>query len=224
WPGRGVPPTTWAAGGGRHVDHRHAHARGVARRLPCRVPVLPDGRAVVSRVRRNHGRAGEPSPPGSEQPMIKPLAYGYMRMPDDMPDELACELQQAIKRRAEDEGFCLVSTYYEDVPCTMRAWDQLLEELKRTEAHTVIVPAEEHLSTNRIMRESMVAMLGLVADAWVLVADYLPRDPVLQAEMRTVAAGWLPLVSANRSGDLGQPPGATVDASSPIAVGPSRGR
>src|SRR5262249_2976783 len=175
WPGGAWrAPTTWAAGGGRHVDHRHAHARGVARRLPCRVPVLPGGTALVSRVRRSHGRSGEPSTPGSHQPMIKPLAYGYMRVPDDMPDELAYELQQAITRQAADEGFCLVSTYYEDVPCTMRAWDQLLEELKRTEAHTVIVPTEDHLSTNKIMRENMATTLELIADAWVLVADHHP--------------------------------------------------
>src|SRR5215475_467631 len=153
--------------------------------------------------------------------MIKPLAYGYLRVPDDMPDELACELQQAIRRQAEDEGFCLASTYYEDVSCTMRAWDQLVEELKRTEAHTVIVPTEDHLSPNKILRDSMVAMLGLVAGAWVLVADYHrwycraldpPRDPVLHAAVRTVAAGWLPLVSTTprRGGKLGQPPGLGV--------------
>jgi len=166
--------------------------------------------------------------------MIKPLAYGYMRVPDDTPDELACELQQAIKRQAEDEGYCLVSIYYEDVPCTMHAWSQLVEELERTEAHTVIVPTEDHLSTNKIMRDSMITMLSLHAGAWVLVADHhrwycraldLPHDPVLQVGMPTVITGWLPLVSANRSGeDPGQPPGVAVTAGPRVALGPCRGR
>ena len=88
--------------------------------------------------------------------MIKPLAYGYLRVPDDMPNELARELQQAIKKQAESEGFCLVSAYRENAPCAMRAWGQLVEELKRAQAHTVIVSTGHHLSTNRIMRESML--------------------------------------------------------------------
>jgi DNA invertase Pin-like site-specific DNA recombinase len=99
---------------------------------------------------------------------VKPLMYGYMRAPDDVPDDELDRTVDEMQRFAETEGYCYAATFFEYEPGSRAAFDELIQELKRAEARHVVVPSLEHLSSHRLLCSSMVERLGADANAFVL--------------------------------------------------------
>lgn len=99
---------------------------------------------------------------------MKPLIYGYLRAPDETPDEELDGLVSELQRYAEAEGYCYAATFFEYEPGSRAAFDELIQELKRAEARHVVVPSLEHLSSHRLLCSSMVERLEADASAFVL--------------------------------------------------------
>jgi DNA invertase Pin-like site-specific DNA recombinase len=99
---------------------------------------------------------------------VKPLIYGYMRLRGDEPESDIRQMELVLKDYAEREGYCLATIFYEEDNGTRSAFEELIEELKRSEAHCVIVPAIEHLSGHALLRISMIVRLEEMAGASVL--------------------------------------------------------
>lgn len=99
---------------------------------------------------------------------IQPLAYGYMRMPCDADDQVIRILERRLKTYAEEHGFCFATIFHEHQSSTRAAWDELATELRRADAHHVIVPSLSHVSSHSILRISMLSQLEEDAKAEVL--------------------------------------------------------
>ncbi|MGH3613433.1 MAG: recombinase family protein [Pseudonocardia sp.] len=99
---------------------------------------------------------------------MKPLMYGYMRAPDEVPDDDLDRAVHEMQHFAETEGFCYATTFFEYQHGSRAAFDELIEELKRAEARHVVVPSLEHLSSHRLLRGHMVDRLETDAHAHVL--------------------------------------------------------
>ncbi|MGL5866525.1 MAG: recombinase family protein [Dermatophilaceae bacterium] len=102
---------------------------------------------------------------------IQPLMYGYLRAPEEMPDDDLDRAVHHLQRYAETEGYCYATTFLEYEPGSQDAFAELIAELKRAEARHVVVPSLEHLSSHRLIRASMVDRLELDASASVLTPD-----------------------------------------------------
>ncbi|GLZ30653.1 hypothetical protein Lesp02_28420 [Lentzea sp. NBRC 105346] len=99
---------------------------------------------------------------------MKPLMYGYMRAPDDVPDDELDRTVDEMQRFAETEGYCYAATFFEYQDGSRAAFDELIQELKRAESRHVVVPSLEHLSSHRLLLYSMVERLEIDANAHVL--------------------------------------------------------
>ncbi|MEV7321235.1 recombinase family protein [Streptomyces sp. NPDC093970] len=99
---------------------------------------------------------------------MKPLMYGYLRAPDDVPDDELAHTVEELKRYAATEGFCYATTFFEYQDGSRAAFEELTAELKRAEARHVVVPSMDHLSSHRLLRSHMVERLELDANALVL--------------------------------------------------------
>lgn len=102
---------------------------------------------------------------------MKPLMYGYMRAPDDVPDDELDRVVSEMRRFAETEGYCYATTFFEYQNGSRAAFDELIAELQRAEARHVVVPSFAHLSSHRILCSNMVERLELDANAFVLTPD-----------------------------------------------------
>lgn len=119
--------------------------------------------------KRIHRRGGRPRWYGDGQ--VTPLIYGYLRVAYETRDEEILLAERELRRVAEAEGFCLVTIFHDCNAGSYAALNELTEELKRVEAHHVIVPSLAHLSRHPILRACMLAYLRLHADARVLSLD-----------------------------------------------------
>jgi hypothetical protein len=99
---------------------------------------------------------------------MRPLAYGYVRVRDDKDDQLLHRVELKLRQFASGAGFCLATIFCEDLPGQHRAFDELASELRRADAHHVIVPSMAHLSDNPLLQNHRLAHLALEADAEVL--------------------------------------------------------
>jgi len=99
---------------------------------------------------------------------MRPLMYGYMRVHDAEEDNTILQLEAELRNFAVRNGFCFGTIFHEHVPGSYAAFDELIEELQRADAHHVIVPSTRHLAENRILRESLLSRLDSHAQARVL--------------------------------------------------------
>ncbi|MFC1419369.1 recombinase family protein [Streptacidiphilus cavernicola] len=97
--------------------------------------------------------------------MMKPLIYGYMRVTDDMEDHEVSRLEQSLSTFAAVEGYCLAAIFYEYENGSQTAFNELLHELRRVEAHHVVVPSLEQLADSQIVQTLMVDRAELETDA-----------------------------------------------------------
>ncbi|MEV6879430.1 hypothetical protein [Amycolatopsis sp. NPDC051128] len=96
-----------------------------------------------------------------------PLAYGYLRVPADVPDYRVRRVEQAVTRFAASKGLYFVSFFFE-LDCGSReGFEELITELVRAEAHHVVVPSLRHLALNELLRTAMREQLALEANAQV---------------------------------------------------------
>jgi len=101
---------------------------------------------------------------------LKPLIYGYLRIPHDTQDTDICRMERELRSFAETEGFCFATTFYEYTPNSQAAFIELIQELRRAEARNIVVPSLEHLSTHPLVRELMLTHLqqGVQAQIWTV--------------------------------------------------------
>ena len=96
-----------------------------------------------------------------------PLAYGYMRVPSDVPDHRVRRVEQAVVRFAASKGLYFVSLFFEHQCGSREGFDELITELVRADARHVVVPSLKHLALNELLQAAMREQLALEARAEV---------------------------------------------------------
>lgn len=99
---------------------------------------------------------------------MQPLIYGYMRVSQDANDQQIMRMERDLRASAQDRGYDFGRIFYEHVPGSHAAFDTLTAELRRADAHYVIVPSFHHLAMSLILQNSMLARLEQDANAEVL--------------------------------------------------------
>ncbi|MFJ6984471.1 MULTISPECIES: recombinase family protein [unclassified Streptomyces] len=102
---------------------------------------------------------------------MKPLIFGYMRVPDDMTDEEVRRKQDDMTLYAEVEGFTLATVFYEFMDGAINVFSEMAEAVKRAEAGHVIVPAYRDLALTRPLQEAMALHLEQKAGARIVSLD-----------------------------------------------------
>ncbi|WP_028477751.1 hypothetical protein [Nocardia sp. CNY236] len=99
---------------------------------------------------------------------MEALIYGYLR--DDLADGQCKELEAAMSSLARDEGLCFAATFHESTGGDGAAFAELTAELKRADAHHVVVPSLEHLAGQTIPRDVLLAKLvdEAAAQVWTV--------------------------------------------------------
>jgi len=100
---------------------------------------------------------------------VEALIYGYVR--DDLADGHAAELEDAMCTLASEVGLCFAATFHESTQGDGTAFAELTAELKRAEAHHVVVPSLDHLAGQTIPRDVLIAKLAHDAEAQVLTIE-----------------------------------------------------
>jgi DNA invertase Pin-like site-specific DNA recombinase len=91
-----------------------------------------------------------------------------MRVPCDIDDAKVRRMELEMQRFAEGKGFCF-GTIFDEFTCGIfDAFEELVAELIRAEAHYVIVPALRRLARNRLLQNILLARLECDAQAEVL--------------------------------------------------------
>lgn len=107
---------------------------------------------------------------------MKPLIYGYMQVDPDIPDNHIRQVELLLEDYAEAEGYCFATIFHEDASVNNRsAFVELINELKRSEAHHVIVPSIDHFSSHPVVRVHMLMRLEDETD--VQVHTLSDREP-----------------------------------------------
>ncbi|MEA5366453.1 hypothetical protein VA596_43465 [Amycolatopsis sp., V23-08] len=98
-------------------------------------------------------------------PALSAMAYGYMRVPADVPDRKVRDLEQEVIQFAEGLGLYFVSFFFEFHCGSREGFEDLVTELVRAEARHVVVPSLRHLAHNRLLQKAMCERLQLAACA-----------------------------------------------------------
>lgn len=64
-----------------------------------------------------------------------------------------------------DAVLCFATTFHEDQTGYHGGFDELTHQLRRADAHHVVVPSLEHLSGHPLLRDMMLTCLAREADA-----------------------------------------------------------
>jgi hypothetical protein len=96
---------------------------------------------------------------------LRPLAYGYMRVPCDIPDAKVRRMEFEMQRFSERHGWCLAAIFYEFVCGVHDAFEELVEELQRADAHHVVIPTYRHLARSPLLQNSLLQRLEFDAHA-----------------------------------------------------------
>ncbi|MET8851756.1 hypothetical protein [Amycolatopsis sp. NPDC004625] len=95
-------------------------------------------------------------------------AYGYLRVPADVPDhEMLC-LEQALIAFAQSEGLSFAGFFFEFRSGSRAGFNELIAELRRVGARHVVVPSLRHLAVNSLLQNAMQDRLAIDAGAEVL--------------------------------------------------------
>jgi hypothetical protein len=108
--------------------------------------------------------AGDDTTPESAP---RPLAYGYMRVPCDIPDDKVQRMERELRRSADGKGLFLTAIFSELVCGAHDAFNDLLQELQRTDAHYVIVPTFRHLARSVMLQNCLLTRIEFDAHAEV---------------------------------------------------------
>ncbi|GAA5053025.1 hypothetical protein [Nocardia callitridis] len=88
---------------------------------------------------------------------MEALIYGYLR--DDLVDDHCAELEDAMSTLARMEGLCFAATFHESTSGDGTAFAELTRELRRADAHHVVVPSLDHFAGQTIPRDILIAKL-----------------------------------------------------------------
>ncbi|OXM59874.1 hypothetical protein [Amycolatopsis vastitatis] len=97
-----------------------------------------------------------------------PPAYGYLRVPDDVPDHQVLRLERALIAFAESEGLSFAGFFFEFEWGLRKGFNDLIAELVRTGAHHVVVPSLRHLALSTRLQDARQDRLAREAGAVVL--------------------------------------------------------
>ncbi|MFJ9787800.1 recombinase family protein [Amycolatopsis sp. NPDC101161] len=103
---------------------------------------------------------------------LGPLAYGYMRVPADVPDKKVHRLERQLREFATRHGLYFVSFFFEFSCGSREGFDELVTELKRADARHVVVPSLRHLAHSRLLQLALCEQLQREAQADVLAMAY----------------------------------------------------
>ncbi|APA99194.1 hypothetical protein [Nocardia seriolae] len=101
---------------------------------------------------------------------MEALIYGYVR--DDLTDGRSEELENAMCGLAQSAGLCFAATFHESTAGDGTAFAELTAELKRADAHHVVVPSLDHLAGQTIPRDILIAKLAHEASAQVWTVEH----------------------------------------------------
>lgn len=90
---------------------------------------------------------------------VRPLAYGYLHVTPKADDEAVRKLEAELKHYAEEQGFQLGALFHEYVAGCFATWDALTQELRRVNAHHVIVPSFAHLTQHELLLANLLDRL-----------------------------------------------------------------
>lgn len=102
---------------------------------------------------------------------VRPLGYGYVRVPPDLPDEDVRCLELGVRALADVYGLRLVGIYSEFQPGYYGVFAELITELRRSGARHVVVPSLDHLSRNPYLQALLVMRLAREADAQLWMVE-----------------------------------------------------
>jgi len=114
---------------------------------------------------------------------VEALIYGYLR--DDLADGHSAELEAKMTTLAREEGFCFAATFHESTGGDGTAFAELTQELRRADAHHVVVPSLDHLAGQTIPREILLAKLAQDAAARVWTIEDTPRAAAVSGDAGT---------------------------------------
>jgi hypothetical protein len=104
-----------------------------------------------------HDRPGEAE--------MRPLAYGYVRICDEVRLADLPRAERALRLFARTEGFDYATTFVEYEPRAFVAFDDLARELRRTECGHVLVLSMNNLCDHETIRNYIVYRIGVEANA-----------------------------------------------------------
>lgn len=104
---------------------------------------------------------------------MRPLMFGYMRVPDELSEEEARSREAAMKAYAEKEGFTLASIFQELHPFHFSAYEELMNALQKAEARHVVVPSYDDLATSYHLQAALLRQVRHEASAHVVSLDEL---------------------------------------------------
>lgn len=85
-----------------------------------------------------------------------PRAYGYMRVPPDIPDNKVQRLERRVTNYAETKGPHFAQSTFEFHSGSHKAFDELVAELVRIDARFVVVPSLRQLAQNDFLQSQML--------------------------------------------------------------------
>lgn len=105
---------------------------------------------------------------------MKPLACGYIRISGGVENHQVNQLREnEFRNYASTHGYDLGTVFTEKHAGSQEAFDELITELKRADAHHVVVPSLYHFSRSEITRNQMLDRLRREANAeTVELSDY----------------------------------------------------
>lgn len=104
---------------------------------------------------------------------MEALIYGYLR--DDLAEGHREELEAKMSSLAREEGLCFAATFHEETGGDGAAFAELTQELRRADAHHVVMPSLDHLAGQTIPRDILIAKLAQDAAARVWTIEDAPR-------------------------------------------------
>lgn len=99
------------------------------------------------------------------------LAYGYMRVLCETDDEIVRGMEKSLRGFAEFAGMTLASIFYDYQSGSYSGFEEMVQELERTDTHHVVVPSTGHISASPIICNHLLARLALEAEAEVHELD-----------------------------------------------------
>jgi DNA invertase Pin-like site-specific DNA recombinase len=123
-------------------------------------------RRVLKEV-NNLAFVGESCRPSVRRPFVKPLIYGYMRVPQDASDDDTRQVEFALRTFAENTGYRFVKLFHEYDEDSRPVFSELVDELKQAAVYHVVLPSAADLAVHPALRTSRLAHLEQAANAHV---------------------------------------------------------
>ncbi|WP_436791176.1 recombinase family protein [Yinghuangia sp. YIM S10712] len=105
---------------------------------------------------------------------MKPLIFGYLRVPDGMTDDEVQQKHDAIAAYADVEGFTLATVFHETTHDRIPAFAELIEAVQRAEARHVVVPSYADLARTRTLQRAMCLHVEHQTNARIISLDECP--------------------------------------------------